>query len=73
LQRTARHLLTIVEDVLQMSRAESGHLALSPAVHRLGSAVDEVLATVETQAIERQVTLTNAVSVARRGGCAVLG
>jgi len=62
LQRNSRHLLGIVDDFLEMSRVEAGQLPLSSAVRRLGPAIDEAVADVETQAAERQLTLTNAVS-----------
>src|SRR3954453_9313504 len=62
LQRNSRHLLAIVEDVLVMSRAESGQLTLSPSVQRLGPVVDEALADVEMEARARQLTIVNAVS-----------
>jgi PAS domain S-box-containing protein len=62
LQRNGRHLLGIVDDVLQMSQAESGQLALSTAARRLGPAIEEALADVETQAAARNLTLTNSVS-----------
>ncbi len=68
LQRNSRHLLEIVDDVLEMSRAESGQLTLNPERRRLGPAVEEALADVETQAVARNLTLTNAVS----GGAADL-
>jgi PAS domain S-box-containing protein len=62
LQRSSRHLLAIVDDVLELSQAESGQLALSPALRRLGPTIDEALADVETQAVDRNLTVTNAVS-----------
>jgi len=62
LQRNSRHLLAIVDDVLEMSRAESGQLALSPAALRLGTVVEEALADVEVQASGRNLTVVNAVS-----------
>ena len=62
LQRNGRHLLEIIDDVLQMSRVDAGHMPISPAVRRLGSAVDEALADVEAQAAARRVTVKNAVS-----------
>lgn len=68
LQRSSRHLLAIVDDVLELSRAESGQLALSPALQRLGPVIDEALADVETQANARHVNILNAVS----GGAADL-
>ena len=62
LQRNSRHLLTIVDDVLELSRAEGGHIALTPNVHRLGGAIEEALADVETQAQARHLSLANSVS-----------
>jgi PAS domain S-box-containing protein len=62
LQRNSRHLLTIVDDVLELSRAEGGHVVLRPDVHRLGEAIEEALADVETQAEHRELTLANSVS-----------
>ena len=62
LQRNSRHLMSIIDDVLEMSRADAGRLRLLPAEHRLGSAIDEALADVETQVSQRGLTLVNAVS-----------
>jgi PAS domain S-box-containing protein len=62
LQRNSRHLLAMVDDVLEMSRAESGKLALKPAALRVGVVVDEALADVEMQAHAGTLTVTNAVS-----------
>ena len=62
LQRNTRHLLAVVEDVLEISRAESGQLSLSPDAQRLGPVIEEALADIETQARARHLTVTNAVS-----------
>jgi PAS domain S-box-containing protein len=62
LQRNSRHLLAIVDDVLEMARAEAGALPLSAAVKRIGAAIDEALADVEIQARQSSVTVANAVS-----------
>jgi PAS domain S-box-containing protein len=62
LQRSSRHLLAIVDDVLHMTRADSGTLVLSPAVHRLGPVIEEALADVSGEAARRGLTVTNAVS-----------
>jgi PAS domain S-box-containing protein len=62
LQRNSRHLLAIVDDVLEMSRAEAGALPLTPAVQRIGAAIDEAVADVETQARRADLTVANAVS-----------
>jgi signal transduction histidine kinase len=62
MMRNSRHLLAITEDVLQLARAGSGQLAMSPAHQRLGLAIDEALADVETQAVTAGVGIVNAVS-----------
>ena len=68
LQRNSRHLIAIIDDVLEMSRADAGRLRLAPATRRLGSAIEEALADVETQITARNLTLINAIS----GGAADL-
>jgi PAS domain S-box-containing protein len=60
--RNSRHLLAIVEDVLQLARAESGHLAISPTHQRLGLVIEDALADVEAEATRRKVTIANSVS-----------
>jgi PAS domain S-box-containing protein len=62
LQRNGRHLLAIVDDVLEMSRSESGQMAFSPAASRLGVVVEEALASIETLAGAGKLTIKNAVS-----------
>ena len=62
LQRNSRHLISLVDDVLDLSRAEAGHVTLSPAVRRLGSAIEEALADVEREAADKKIALVNSVS-----------
>jgi PAS domain S-box-containing protein len=62
LQRNGRHLLQVIEDVLDASRLDAGHVAVSAEVLRLGPAIVEALADVEEQATARGVTIVNAVS-----------
>ncbi len=62
LQRSGRYLLDIINDVLDLSRAESGALPVVTSINRLGPAIQEAVADVEAQAAARGVTLTNAVS-----------
>jgi PAS domain S-box-containing protein len=68
LKRNAGHLLQILNDVLDLSRAEAGSLPVDRSVHRIGQAVHEALADVDTQVTPRGVKLINAVS----GGAADL-
>jgi signal transduction histidine kinase len=62
LRRNSQHLLEIVESVLQMSRAQSEQLPLSPGRRPLGGVIEEALSDIETQASSRGLTITNAVS-----------
>jgi PAS domain S-box-containing protein len=62
LQRSSRHLLSIIDDVLEMSRAEAGPLPITPAVRRLGPAIEDAVADVVSQAEARGLTLANSVS-----------
>jgi PAS domain S-box-containing protein len=62
LQRSSRHLLAILDDVLELARAESGQLTLAAAEGRLGPVIEDALADVEPQARARDVAVTNAVS-----------
>jgi signal transduction histidine kinase len=62
LERNGRHLLALVDDVLEMSRTESGQMVISPGTRRVGAVVDEALADCEMLAAASHVTITNAVS-----------
>jgi PAS domain S-box-containing protein len=62
LKRTGRHILEIIDGVLDMSRAEAGALPIARAVSRLGPTVQDALMDVEPQAAVAGVTVTNAVS-----------
>ena len=68
LERNGRHLLAIVDDVLEMSRTESGQMIMSSGPRRVGAVVDEALADCEMLAASARLTITNAVS----GGAADL-
>src|SRR5918994_2037081 len=62
MMRNSRHLLAITEDVLQLARAGSGQLTMSPGHQRLGLVIDEALADVETQADSAGISIINAMS-----------
>jgi len=62
LQRSGRHLLEILDDVLEMSRAEAGQLPVSSSTRRLGPAIQEALSDVESLAATRGLIITDAVS-----------
>jgi PAS domain S-box-containing protein len=62
LQRSGRHLLQIMTDVLDVSRAEAGALPVTPVVSRLGPAIHDAVAEVEQLAEESRVTILNSTS-----------
>jgi signal transduction histidine kinase len=62
LNRSGRHMIEILDGVLDMSRAEAGTLPVTRAVRRLGPAAHDALAEVERQADTAGLTLTNSVS-----------
>ena len=69
LSRNSRHLLTILDDVLVLSRLDSGEFRMSCATQPLRGAIDEALADVEPQARDRRVAIVNTVSNASAGPC----
>jgi PAS domain S-box-containing protein len=59
---SARHLLGLVDEILDLSRLEAGRVVVRESAFRLGDAVDAACSLVEPQARARQVTVANAVS-----------
>jgi PAS domain S-box-containing protein len=62
LQRSCRHMMAMIDDVLAIARADADQLPVTPAVRRLGSVVEEALADVEATAGAEKLTAKNAVS-----------
>jgi PAS domain S-box-containing protein len=62
IRSSSRHLLGIIDDVLDLSRIESGRMVTGRARVRVGPAVSEALVLVEPQAAAQGVDLTDAVS-----------
>jgi PAS domain S-box-containing protein len=54
---SGKHLLGLIDDVLDLSRIEAGRLTVSKAPGVAGSAVDTVLALVRPQAAEKGIAL----------------
>ncbi len=69
LSRNSRHLLTMLDDVLALSRLDSGQFTMSWATQRLRVAIDEALVDVELHARDRRVVIVNAVSNMTAGPC----
>jgi PAS domain S-box-containing protein len=62
LQRSGGHLLEIINDVLDISRAESGRLPIDASAHSIGEVIDAALADVDPQVQAAGVSLLDAVS-----------
>ncbi len=55
--RAGSHLLTVINDVLDLSKIESGKLAINPVRCHIGEVLAETISTMENQAIERGIRL----------------
>jgi PAS domain S-box-containing protein len=62
LTRSGHHLLEIINDVLDIGRAEAGVLPVAASRNRIGPTVDEALADAAAQADAQGITISNAVS-----------
>jgi PAS domain S-box-containing protein len=56
--RSARALLTIIDDLLDYSSIETGRMSIQPAPFDLKSAVDDVIQVLTTRALEKGLELT---------------
>jgi PAS domain S-box-containing protein len=59
---SGRHLLTLIDEVLDFSRIEAGRIAVSSTSFRIGNAVEAALSLVDPLARERGVELEDSVS-----------
>jgi PAS domain S-box-containing protein len=56
---SACHLLQLINDVLDMAKIEAGKLALNREVFAVGKTVTEVMATMNGNAVKRQIAVTS--------------
>ena len=54
---SGRHLLSLINDILDLSKIEAGHMELEPADFDLPSAIDNALTLVRERATRRGITL----------------
>ncbi|HEX2808222.1 MAG TPA: ATP-binding protein [Kineosporiaceae bacterium] len=54
--KAGRHLLELLDDVLDLTRIEDGHLALSLEPVAIGPVIDDALSLIAPSAVERRVT-----------------
>ena len=62
IERNGKHLLSLINDILDLSRIESGKVDFNLESFPLKSVTDEVMAMIEPQAREKNITLTSEVS-----------
>lgn len=58
IHRNQRHLLSLIDDVLNFASIEGGRVPLAVKTVRVGEALDEVKSSIEPQLQKRQLTLT---------------
>jgi PAS domain S-box-containing protein len=56
--RGGRHLLELINGVLDLSRIEVGHIEVSMTDIRIGDVLDECLSLIETQASDQNISVT---------------
>jgi signal transduction histidine kinase/DNA-binding response OmpR family regulator len=61
IERNGKHLLALINDILHLSRIEADRQELNPARFSVRTLAGEVVAMIEPQAREKNITLTNLV------------
>jgi len=58
---SGRHLLQLINDLLDLAKIEAGKMLLYPETFRIGDAVDEVCAVVKSLAQQKNITISIAI------------
>jgi PAS domain S-box-containing protein len=62
MRTSSQHLLALLEDILDLSRAEAGHITVGRGSVSVGKVASQALLVVDPQARRRQVEVVNAIS-----------
>jgi signal transduction histidine kinase len=58
IRNSGKHLLALLNDILDLSKVEAGHMALEPSTFSVGSAVEDTLAMVRERATLHAIAVT---------------
>jgi PAS domain S-box-containing protein len=64
---SSRHLLQLINDVLDLAKVESGHMTLSPAAVDVASVINEVHGILSGAAAEKQISISTHIDPALAG------
>lgn len=62
ISNSGKHLLMIINDILDLSKIEAGEMELRPECFNFNEAIDEVTTIMDSQAQRKNITLTNNVT-----------
>jgi PAS domain S-box-containing protein len=62
IHKSAKHLLELINGVLDLTKIEAGHLSLYPEPVHLGSLVEEVVSVLDALAVQKKIRIEAAIS-----------